>query len=66
MLDSENRRVTRWCEEAEEGIIVVDGNGTKEQAIQLNGPEGLSMDGEGNLYIADCLNHRILKFEIVD
>ncbi|CAF4352153.1 unnamed protein product, partial [Adineta steineri] len=26
---------------------------------------GLSFDDEGNLYVADWLNHRIQKFEIV-
>ncbi|CAF4143771.1 unnamed protein product, partial [Adineta steineri] len=46
----------------EEGEIVVGGNG---QGNQLDGPRGLSFDDEGNLYVADCCNHRIEKFEII-
>ncbi|CAF1353562.1 unnamed protein product [Adineta steineri] len=52
----------RWCEEKEEGEILVGGNG---KGNQLNCPMGLSFDDEGNLYVADYYNHRIEKFEIM-
>ncbi|CAF1353517.1 unnamed protein product [Adineta steineri] len=52
----------RWCEEKEEGEIVVGGN---DKGNQLYGPAGLSFDDEGNLYVADYYNHRIEKFEII-
>ncbi|CAF4222914.1 unnamed protein product, partial [Adineta steineri] len=55
----------RWCEEKEEGEIVVGGNGQGNQLNQLDRPMGLSFDGEGNLYVADYYNHRIEKFEIM-
>ncbi|CAF4198820.1 unnamed protein product, partial [Adineta steineri] len=32
---------------------------------KFDGPRGLSFDDEGNLYVADCCNHRIEKFEII-
>jgi sugar lactone lactonase YvrE len=54
----------RWCKGAKEGTIVVGGNGEGEQSNQLYYPEGLSFDRQGNLYVADCDNHRIQKFEI--
>jgi len=31
-------------------------------ASQLAGPEGITLDKYGNLYIADCMNHRIQMF----
>ncbi|CAF4216043.1 unnamed protein product, partial [Adineta steineri] len=35
------------------------------QLNQLDHPNGLSLDDEGNLYVANFLNHRIQKFEII-
>lgn len=54
MADWGNDRVMRWCE----GTIVVGGNGEGEQVHKLNGPTGLSFDGEGNLYVAGCLKRQ--------
>jgi tripartite motif-containing protein 2/3/tripartite motif-containing protein 71 len=64
VADSLNHRVMCWCKEAKEGTIIVGGNGKGKQANQLNGPIDLSFDRQGNLYIVDCWNHRIQKFEI--
>ena len=55
----------RWCEEKEEGEIVVGGNGDGNQLNQLNFPRSLSFDDEGNLYVADYSNDRIQKFEVI-
>ncbi|CAF3764938.1 unnamed protein product, partial [Adineta steineri] len=60
-----NDRVMRWCEGEKEGEIVVGGNGKGNQTNQLNGPTGISFDDGGNLYVADCENDRIQKFELV-
>ncbi|CAF4155220.1 unnamed protein product, partial [Adineta steineri] len=56
------QRVMRWCEGDKEGEIVVGGFG---QENQLNSPNCLSFDAEGNLYVADSVNDRIQKFEII-
>jgi sugar lactone lactonase YvrE len=32
-------------------------------AGQLNTPRGVALDGQGNVYVADSLNHRIQKFD---
>ena len=37
--------------------------GTRGSALgQLNSPRGVAVDGEGNILVADCKNHRIQKF----
>ncbi|CAF4199699.1 unnamed protein product, partial [Adineta steineri] len=54
------------CKESCKGSVVVggNGNGKGQQPKQLNYPKGLSFDVEGNLYVVDCGNHRIQKFDI--
>jgi hypothetical protein len=54
----------RWCEGDKQGSIVVDGNREGQGLNQLNDPTGLSFDRQGNLYVTDERNHRVLKFEI--
>ena len=52
-------------------ISTVAGNGTEgyggdggpATAAQLNSPQSVALDGAGNLYIADRLNHRIRKVD---
>jgi gliding motility-associated-like protein len=44
------------------GITVAGGNKTGNATNQLNGPSGVCLDAEGNLYVADGLNNRVLKF----
>ena len=42
---------------------IVAGNGTAGSALnQLNGPRGLLVDFNLNLYVADCFNNRVLRF----
>ena len=54
-------------------IFTVAGNGTQgfggdggaAASAQLNSPQGVALDGSGNLYIADTSNHRIRKITLV-
>ncbi|CAF1485607.1 unnamed protein product [Adineta steineri] len=62
-LDSYNYRVMGWCEGDKEGEMGAGGNGQGDQSNQLNYPVGLSFDNEENLYVADCDNDRIQKYE---
>ncbi len=64
MADRENNRVMRWLKGAEEGTIVVGGNGRGEKPNQFSILMDLLFDRENNLYVVDRDNHRIQKFDI--
>jgi sugar lactone lactonase YvrE len=57
-----NNRVTCWHEGM--ATVIVGGNGMGGRAHQFNVPTGLSFDRHGNLYVADCWNHRVQRFAI--
>jgi DNA-binding CsgD family transcriptional regulator/sugar lactone lactonase YvrE len=42
------------------------GDGAASAGAQLNSPEGLAFDGQGNLYIADSANNRVRKVSAAD
>ena len=63
--DFYNGRVMRWRQGAKKGEIIAGdkhlmGNGSE----KLNGPEGIAVDQDNNLYVADSNNHRVQQFEI--
>jgi len=61
--DRNNSRVVRWDANATEGVVVAGQTGTAGDAPdQLNTPFAIAMDGMKNLYIADAINHRIVKW----
>jgi DNA-binding CsgD family transcriptional regulator/sugar lactone lactonase YvrE len=43
------------------GVAGDYGDGLQARQAQINEPQGLAVDGAGNLYIADTLNHRIRR-----
>jgi sugar lactone lactonase YvrE len=61
VADHGNARVMRWRERE----IVVNRHGHEEGSHQLSLPTGLSMDDEGNPYVADCWTHRIQKSDLI-
>lgn len=63
-LNRGNNRITRWCD----GIatVIVGGNSMGRRSDQFNVPVCLSFDRRGNLYVADCWNHRVQRFAIED
>ena len=65
VADTGNDRIIRWSKGSREGSIVIGENEeAEEQTIQLNGPQGLSFDEQGNLYVVDHKNHRVKKFDV--
>ncbi|CAM4951198.1 unnamed protein product [Rotaria socialis] len=46
------------------GIIVAGGNGEGSTLNQLSGPEGLFVDGNAAIYVADFWNSRVIVFEL--
>ena len=59
MANDGNGRVMRWDESDSEGEIVVGAGGRGQGSYLLSHPSGLSLDDGGDLYVADCVNHRI-------
>ncbi|UJR12168.1 hypothetical protein I4U23_016345 [Adineta vaga] len=47
----------------QEGTIVAGANQQGEQEDQLSGPEGIFVDDNKNVYIADLHNHRIVRWD---
>lgn len=43
-------------------ITVAGGNGSGSAANQLNSPTAVVVDGHGNVYVADGVNNRIMKW----
>ena len=65
VADNENHRVQKFapgCTSACTGVTVAGGNGNSDGANQLNSPVGVTVDADGNIYIADTANDRIQKW----
>jgi hypothetical protein len=52
---------TKW---KQHGITVAGGNRKGNKLNQLNSPHDVFIDDDQAIYVADCENHRIHKFEI--
>ena len=55
--------VTPWTITTVAGGGSALGDGGAATSAKLNGPRGVAVDGDGNLYIADTSNHRIRKVD---
>jgi len=64
IADSHKNRIIRWCEREKQGCIVVNSDAKKNIRDHLNGLSSLIFDHDGNLYVNDNLNDRIIKFEM--
>ncbi len=65
VADDINERVLKFpagSTSATSGTVVAGGNGQGAAANQLNGPDGMYVDGSGNLYVADVHNQRVQMF----
>ncbi|CAF1211605.1 unnamed protein product [Adineta steineri] len=55
-------RIVRWSENSKECYVVM--NGYDQQPHLFGGVAAISLDREGNLYVADNFHHRIVKFDV--
>jgi hypothetical protein len=57
-------RVTEWIQNSVSGVLIAGtGNGVPGSNLtQLNGPRGVWVDGNGNLFVVDSGNHRVVKW----
>lgn len=65
VVDRDNHRIQKFpagSTSATNGVTVAGGNGAGSTANQLNQPQSLHIDNNGNLYVADKNNNRIQKF----
>ena len=65
VADTENHRIQQFApgsRSASPGTTVAGGNGAGSAANQLNSPQGVFVDGSGNVFVADVGNHRIQRF----
>jgi DNA-binding beta-propeller fold protein YncE len=66
VVDQGNNRIVKWTTNySAGGVCIIGCTGTAGNALnQLNGPRDLKFDRDGNLYVLDQGNNRILKFPI--
>ncbi|CAF3651379.1 unnamed protein product [Rotaria socialis] len=65
VADSSNERIQRWLYNAPMGDTIAGGLGDGDKQGQLDQPNDLAFDNNGNLYVSDRLNHRVLMFKII-
>ena len=65
IADTNNSRIRKVDSSGNISTVAggASGDGGAATAAQLNFPEGVALDGSGNLYIADTFNHRIRKVD---
>ncbi|CAF4723683.1 unnamed protein product, partial [Rotaria socialis] len=52
----------KWTKGAKEGILVAGGQGEGNALTQLYHPQGIFVDTLGTLYVADSVNHRVMRW----
>ena len=63
VADRNNFRVVKWAPGATTGVVVAGVTGNPGAGLnQLNSPTGVFVDLQGNLYVADFGNHRVVKW----
>jgi sugar lactone lactonase YvrE len=65
VLDKDNNRVIKYAPGDTAGVageVVAGGNGAGGGLHQLSAPEGLAVDGSGNVYVADTGNDRVVRW----
>jgi sugar lactone lactonase YvrE len=67
IADSGNNRIMRWAPNSISGVCIAACSGASGRtANKLNMPYNLAFDIYGSLYVTDCNNNRVQKFQILD
>ena len=59
---SNNHSILMYAPGSSTGVIVAGGNGAGSALNQFNKPQGVYVDNARNIYVADYLNNRVMKF----
>ncbi len=59
---SDNHSILMYAPGSSTGVIVAGGNGAGSALNQFNKPQGVYVDNARNIYVADYLNNRVMKF----
>jgi sugar lactone lactonase YvrE len=65
VVDQNNNRVQKFpagSTSATAGVTVAGGNGSGNEAFQLDAPTGIAIDSAGNIYVSDWGNNRVQEF----
>lgn len=63
VADADNHRIQKWLPGASSGVTVAGQTGVSGSASnQLSGPNGVLVDTNGNIYISDTYNYRIMRW----
>jgi sugar lactone lactonase YvrE len=52
----------KWMKGAKEGIVVAGGQGAGNNLTQLYYPCGIVVDQLGTVYVANCINDRVMRW----
>ncbi|CAF1393462.1 unnamed protein product [Adineta steineri] len=66
VADSANERIQRSLYNALVGDTIAGGSGTGDKLTQFDQPIDLKFDNDGNLYVCDRVNHRVLMFKLIN
>ncbi|CAF1184234.1 unnamed protein product [Adineta ricciae] len=66
VADSQNQRIQRWLYNSSIGETIAGGLGTGDKLTQFDQPDDIAFDNDGNLYVCDRFNERVMMFSIID
>ncbi|UJR06838.1 hypothetical protein I4U23_011126 [Adineta vaga] len=66
IVDTSNQRIQRWLYNASIGETIAGGLDRGDNLTQFDEPDDITFDNNGNLYVCDRINERIMMFSIIN